>query len=66
MTKTKKLIEGDKVYITGEVNYGDQWYRVASSGVIIKSYVTRALVCIDEIDGDRNANVLVHKSMIKI
>lgn len=56
----------DWVSISGEANYGGTNYRVACDGRIIyipnnSKYV---LVNLEEIDGDKNVNVYIHKKYI--
>lgn len=59
-----KNIIGTRVHVTGEVKYGDRTYRVDSNGTIKDINYNNILVLIDIIDGDNNANILVHKKNI--
>lgn len=53
MSLTKGFKAGDKVYISGEVKWGDDYYRVASEGVIEEwKKGAYALVTVEYIDGD--------------
>ncbi|WP_333887884.1 hypothetical protein [Clostridium sp.] len=55
---------GSRVHVTGEVKYGNKTYRVDSNGTIKDINYNNILVSIDIIDGDTNANILVHKKNI--
>lgn len=55
---------GDRVYISGEVYYGDTWIRVASHGTIEHVGLDASLVNVDIIDGDLNACVIVKNKYI--
>lgn len=56
---------GDVVRISGEVKYGDTWYRVSSPGVIMSAGKSKSLVNISEIDGDENVQIFVENKYIK-
>ena len=55
---------GDRVYISGEVYYGDAWYSVSNYGTIKDIEEHMSLVSIDMIDGDSNAWVYVQNKYI--
>lgn len=55
---------GDRVYISGEVYYGDTCYSVSSYGTIKDIEEHMSLVSIDMIDGDSNAWVYVENKYI--
>lgn len=59
------LKTNDKIHISGQVLYGYSYYRVDCDGVvndiISKNYV---LATLDEVDGDRNVCVKIHKNTI--
>lgn len=55
---------GDRVYISGEVFYGDKHIRVASYGTLIHVGMDACMVNIDMIDGDANAWVIVKNKFI--
>ena len=59
-----KYERNERVYISGCVYYGDTGYRVACNGTIIEDYGDMYLICLDEIDGDINTNVLVEQKYI--
>ena len=50
---------GEKVYVSGEVEYGDNVYRIACNGVIQDIGDKESLVTLDNIDGDGRATVFV-------
>lgn len=54
----------DKVYVSGEVFYGNSWIRVASYGTIEHVGMDSCLVNLDMIDGDTNACVIVKNKFI--
>lgn len=53
-----------KVFISGEVTYGDCDYRVCSPATLLEVGEIASLVTIDEIDGDSNATVYVANKYI--
>lgn len=55
---------GQRVYVSGEVYYGDTWIRVASEGTIEHAGLDACLVNIDIIDGDTKACVIVKNKYI--
>lgn len=55
---------GQEVYISGEVKYGDNVYRVASNGIIQGIGETESLITVNNIDGDFNATVYVKNKYI--
>ena len=62
-----KYHEGTKAYISGEVKYGDRYYRVASPATILNwNRGAYALCMVSEIDGDRNVCVYVEKKVIGV
>jgi hypothetical protein len=60
-----KFIDGEKVFVNGEVRYGDSYCKVASFGTVVKHTQGYLLVNIDQIDGDFNVNVRVHKGTVQ-
>lgn len=63
--------EGDIVYVSGEVEYGNNVYEVACNGVVMKDcydydWDDKVLVTLDEIDGDYNACVQVDKNICRL
>lgn len=50
---------GKKVYVSGEVEYGDNVYRVACNGIIQDVEEKESLVTLDNIDGYGGATVFV-------
>lgn len=61
--KNKNII-GTRIHVSGEVKYGNKIYRVDSNGTIKDINYNNILITIDIINGDINANVLVHKKNI--
>lgn len=55
---------GDRVRISGDVYYGNQWIRVSSYGTLEHIGIDGSLVNIDMIDGDSNACVIVKNKYI--
>lgn len=57
---------GENVRVSGEVEYGDNWYRVASDGIIVEKISEKeTMVNIDSVDGDLNAVVIVENKYIQ-
>lgn len=56
---------GDRINISGPVNYGDHIVRVVSNGTVVSSTKKSVLVTIDYIDGDRNATVEIPRRIVK-
>lgn len=55
---------GDRVRVSGEVYYGNQWIRVASHGTVEHAGTDASLINLDMINGDSNANVIVKNRYI--
>ena len=61
----KSEIENTKrVYVSGEVKYGDEWFRVASGGTVIEPGETESLINIDNVDGDGHVNLFVENKYL--
>ena len=50
---------GDRVRVSGEVYYGNQWIKVSSYGTVEHVGTDASLINVDMIDGDSNACVIV-------
>jgi hypothetical protein len=59
-----KAKSGDRVRVSGEVYYGDKWYRVATEGTVMVIRTKSCLVCLDHIDGDGGATCVVKNKYI--
>ena len=63
MNKDRKrsifIMNGEKVYVSGEVKYSDDIYRIACNGIIQDVGNKESLVTLDNIDGDGGATVFV-------
>ena len=60
--ESKRLKEGERVRISGQVKYGSADYRVASDGIVVadtKKKSRSTLVLVDCIDGDGGVTCLV-------
>lgn len=55
---------GDRVRISGEVYYGNQWIKVSSYGTVEHVGTDASLINVDMIDGDSNACVIVKNKYI--
>lgn len=55
---------GDRVRVSGEVCYGNEWIRVAGYGMLLHVGEEACLVNLDMIDGDSNACVIVKNKYI--
>ena len=62
--KNSKFTLGQRVYVSGEVYYGNQWIRVDSEGAIEDIRQKSMSIILDRIDGDSNACVTVSKKYI--
>lgn len=61
--------EGDKVFISGDIEFDDYNVRVNTEGIVQMNEVegeTQLLVTLDEIDGDRNITVYVDVEELKL
>jgi len=60
-----KFNEGDEVHVSGEVKWGDSYYRVSTPGVITQwKKGAYALVTLEQVDGDHNVCIHVPKMII--
>lgn len=60
-----KYKEGDVVQVSGPVDYGDGTYRVESRGEVVEwTTGKKALLLLEEVDGDRDVCVSVSKDCI--
>lgn len=50
---------GEEVYVSGEVEYGNNVYRVACNGIIQNVENKESLITLDNIDGNGKATVFV-------
>lgn len=66
----KRLFKkNDKIFISGDIEFDDYNVRVSTEGVVLMDETegeTQLLVRLDEIDGDRNANVYVDIDILKL
>ena len=65
--ESQRFKEGERVRISGEVKYGNAYYRVASDGLVItdtKKKSRSTLVLVDCIDGDGGVTCLVENKYI--
>ena len=65
--ESKRFKEGERVRISGEVKYGNVFYRVASDGVIVadtKKKSRSTLVLVDSIDGDGGVTCSIENKYI--
>ena len=53
-----------RVYISGEVKYGDATYRVASGATLLEKGKKKSYVSIDMVDGDSNVCLYVNNDII--
>lgn len=62
----KEFKTGDKVRISGEVEWGDVYYRVSSDGIVEdwRENESEALVTVEYIDGDYGVCTFVNKDSI--
>jgi hypothetical protein len=52
--------EGDRVYVSGAVYYGDTAYRVACNGTVVEDRGDGLVqIILDEVDGDWNVDLFV-------
>lgn len=56
---------GDEIFVSGEVEYGDNYYRVATRGVIEEVNEETVLATLDSVDGDFGVCVHVDKTDIE-
>lgn len=62
---TQTLKNGDKVFVSGEVKWGDDYYRVSSKGEIVEwKKGPYALVNLEYVDGDYGVCTFVKKTYI--
>ena len=54
----------DRVYVSGEIKYGSNVYRVASTATLLEKGDEESLVSIDSIDGDSNVWIYVKNNII--
>ena len=56
---------GDEIFVSGEVEYGDNYYRVSTRGVIEEVNEETVLATLDSVDGDFGVCVYVEKTDIE-
>ena len=65
--ESKRFKEGERVRISGEVKYGDSFYRVATDGLVVadtKKKSRSTLVLVDCIDGDGGVTCFIENKYI--
>lgn len=61
-TRREYMYAGDRLYFNGDIELEDYDVRVSTYGTVVQTpqvYDDTVLVCLDEVDGDKNVNCIV-------
>lgn len=62
MKRNEEFKVGDEIFVSGDVEYGDDYYRVSTKGIVQMVDSQKLLATLEYVDGDFGVTVWVEKS----